>query len=311
MAASPFHPDLRRAARWLPRHVVSPRTLRAVRRGVALVGLRTPEGVTVDRADDVILRVHRPPGVSVNTPGPAVLWIHGGGFVMGSAAQDDAGCAELARRLGAVVASVEYRLAPEHPFPEPLEDCHHALEWLAAQPDVDASRVAIAGASAGGGLAAGLAMLAVDRGVVAPAFQLLVYPMLDDRTVLRPAGFDERNVRLWDPASNRYGWRSYLGTDPGSPEVTAPAAPARRENLSGLPPAWIGVGTLDLFHLEDVEYAERLRDAGVKCELLVVPGAFHGFDMVQGAPVVREFRAAQIDALATALGVDAEASASA
>ena len=222
---------------------------------------------------------------------------------MGTAAQDDALCAEFARRVNSVVVAVDYRLAPEHPHPGPLEDCHDALEWLAAQPDVDASRLAVAGASAGGGLAAGLAIMAVERGVVSPAFQLLEYPMLDDRTVGLPASFDERHVRGWDSASNRFGWESYLGVEPGSPDVPATAAPARRADLSGLPPAWIGVGTLDLFHREDVAYADRLQSAGVECELVVVPGAFHGFDLVQGAQVVRDFRESQVAALRAALGV--------
>ncbi len=303
MAPSPFHPELRRAAALVPRHVVGPRSLPALRAGVGLLARRRPPGVTIDRAGDVPLRVHRPPGASVDIPGPGVLWMHGGGFVIGAAAQDDDGCAELARRLGAVVVAVDYRLAPEHPHPAPLEDCHDALEWLAAQPDVDASRVAVAGASAGGGLAAGLAITALERGVVSPAFQLLVYPMLDDRTVGLPAAFDERNVRLWDQASNRFGWQSYLGVAPGSPDVPPSAAPARREDLSDLPPAWIGVGTLDLFHREDVAYADRLRSAGVECELVVVPGAFHAFDMAQRAEVVREFRSSQLAALSAALGV--------
>jgi acetyl esterase/lipase len=303
MSSSSFHPDLRGAARWLPRHVIGPRSLGLIRLGdAAMSRRRPPDGATIDRADAVRLRVHRPPGSTVDTRGPAVLWIHGGGYVMGTAAQDDDGCQELARSLGAVVAAVDYRLAPEHPHPAPIEDCYHALMWLAAQPDVDPSRIAIAGASAGGGLAAALTALAVDRGEVAPAFQLLVYPMLDDRTVLTAPDVDERNLRLWDTRSNRYGWSSYLGAEPGSSEVPLDAVPARREDLSGLPPAWIGVGTLDLFHREGVTHADRLREAGVACDLHVVPGAFHGFDMVRRAPVVKEFRAAQLAALAAALG---------
>ncbi len=303
MAPSSFHPDLRRAAMLVPRHVVGPRSLPAIRKVIGLAARRQPAGITLDHVGDVPLRVHRPPGATVNDPGPGILWIHGGGFVMGAAAQDDDGCGDLARRLGAVVVAVDYRLAPEHPHPAPLEDCHAALEWLAAQPDVDESRIAIAGASAGGGLAAGLAIMAAERGVVAPAFQLLLYPMLDDRSVDLPAEFDERDVRLWDRASNRFGWQSYLGVPAGSPDVPATAAPARSDALHGLPPAWIGVGTLDLFHREDVAYAGRLRSAEVDCELVVVPGAFHAFDMVQRARVVRDFRASQLAALSAALGV--------
>jgi acetyl esterase/lipase len=306
MTSPSFHPELRTVARFLPRQPISTRSLRYVRWGdVAMSRRPAPEGSTIDRADDVPLRVHRPTGfsrASVDSPGPAVLWIHGGGYVMGTAAQDDAGSRQLADTLGAVVASVDYRLAPEHPHPGPIEDCYHALLWLAAQPDVDPARIAIAGASAGGGLAAALTAYAVDRGEVAPAFQLLVYPMLDDRTVLAKPEVDPRWFRLWTPASNRFGWTSYLAAEPGTADVPLEAVPSRREDLSALPPAWIGVGTLDLFHREDVTYAERLRAAGVPCELQVVPGAFHGFDMVQRAQVVRDFRDSQLAALAAALG---------
>ena len=308
MPSPSFHPELRTIARFLPRGPIGPRSLRYVRLGDAAMSRRSaPQGSTIDRADDVRLRVHRPAGfarASVDSPGPAVLWIHGGGYVMGTAAQDDGLCRWLADSLGAVVTAVDYRLAPEHPHPGPIEDCYHALLWLAAQPDVDPARIAIGGASAGGGLAAALTANAVDRGEVAPAFQLLVYPMLDDRTVLAEPEVDPRWFRLWNPTSNHFGWQSYLGTEPGSSEVAIEAVPSRRDDLSALPPAWIGVGTLDLFHREDVTYAERLRAAGVPCELQVVPGAFHGFDMAQKAQVVRDFRASQLDALAAALGTE-------
>lgn len=245
-------------------------------------------------------RVHRPSTPQID-PLPALLWIHGGGYVMGTAAQDDSLCRALADQLGAVVASVEYRRAPEHPFPTPLEDCHDVLVWLAGQDDVQPERVAIGGASAGGGLAAGLALLARDRGQVQPVLQLLVYPMLDDRTVLR-RDLDERGYRLWNNASNLLGWRSYLGAEPGSPDLPAHAVPARAEDLTGLPPAWLGVGTLDLFLDEDLAYADRLRDAGVPCELTVIDGAFHAFDrLAPRSTPAREFRAAQISSLSSAL----------
>jgi acetyl esterase/lipase len=219
---------------------------------------------------------------------------------MGNAAQDDGVCRHLAAALGALVAAVDYRLAPEHPFPVPLHDSHEALVWLASRDDVDESRIAIGGASAGGGLTASLALLARERDEVRPAFQLLTYPMLDDRTAARQSA-NERDLRLWNTASNRFGWCSYLGTDPGGNDVSGLAAPARAENLSGLPPAWIGVGSLDLFAGEDMAYADRLRAAGVPCELLVVPGAFHGFDLIRpNAPISRSFRAAQVAAFARA-----------
>ena len=301
MSASAIHPDLRRIAAVLPRRAVGPRVLPVVRALRRVEALRRPgPGVTVEQVGPISVRLHLPPAGPAG-PHPAVLWIHGGGYVIGSAAQDDAVCRHLAGELGAVVAAVDYRLAPEHPFPVPLHDCHDALVWLAGRDDVDAARVAIGGASAGGGLAAALALLARDRSEVRPAFQLLSYPMLDDRTALR-TDVDERDFRLWNNHANAFGWRSYTGHEPGSADVDQLAAPARCEDLSGLPPAWIGVGTLDLFHDEDLAYADRLRMAGVPCEVLVVEGAFHGFDSIRpGAGITQRFRAAQAQALAPAL----------
>jgi acetyl esterase/lipase len=221
---------------------------------------------------------------------------------MGTPAEDDRFCQLVARQLGIVVGAVDYRLAPEHPFPTPLHDCHDALAWLAERHDVDPARIAIGGAGAGGGLAAALALLARDRGEVEPIFQLLSYPMLDDRTVVR-TDVDGRSHRLWTNRSNRFGWQSYLGARPGSEGVSGLAAPGRADDLRHLPRAWVGVGTCDLFHDEDLAYAERLGKAGVPCETFVVPGAFHGFDVVRpGAAVSLEYRAAQVRALAAALG---------
>lgn len=279
MPASDVHPDLRRAARFIPKQLVSPVTLPMLRIATRRLGRHVPRDVEVlTLPSGVGVRLHRPPTAA--GPGPALLWIHGGGYVIGHPAQDDGFCRRYARRLGATVAAVNYRLAPENPYPASLEDCYTALKWLAALPGVDRSRVAIGGGSAGGGLAAALALLARDRGEIPLAAQLLVYPMLDDRTVA-----DKPGVRLWNGSSNRFGWRAYLGN--ADPDI---AVPARRTDLSGLPPAWIGVGTLDLFHDEDLAYAERLRAAGVPCEVEVVEGAFHGFDAVaQKAPVSQRF----------------------
>lgn len=284
------HPDLRRIARIAPRRLTGPRLLPLMRRATALMALgRTPPGVEVlTLASGTGVRLYRPAGVT--EPTPALLWIHGGGYVFGSAKQDDALCLRFSRTLGITVASVDYRLAPEHRYPAALEDCYAALTWLAALPGVDPERVAIGGASAGGGLAAALALLARDRGAVTPVFQLLVYPMLDDRSSSAPA---DPNHRLWDPRANQFGWTSYLGgADP------AVAVPARRDDLSGLPPAWVGVGTHDLFHDEDIEYARRLVDAGVPCQVETIPGAFHGFDLIAAKlPVSQQFFRMQCDAL--------------
>jgi acetyl esterase/lipase len=298
-----FHPDLARAARFAPRALVTPGSLSVVRAATKLVFSRIPADVEVlTLPSGVGVHLHRPPGAT--DPGPGLVWIHGGGYVIGNAAMDDAMCARFARLLGVTVASVDYRLAPEYPYPTPLEDCYAALTWLAGLPAVDPARVAIGGASAGGGLAAALGLLARDRAEVDLAAQLLVYPMLDDRSATAP-GMDDPNHRLWTQKSNRYGWSCYLGD--ADPNV---AVPARHDDLSGLPPTWIGVGTFDLFHAEDMAYAERLKAAGVPCDVLEVPGAFHGFDGVVGkADVSHSFFTAQVDFLRRALEQSQTASA--
>lgn len=290
MVSTEFHPDLRSAARFLPRGGIGPRTLPVIRALTAIQGRRTPRGIEVlALPSGGSIRVFRPRHSS-SEPAPALLWIHGGGYVLGQAAQDDRLCRKFSDKLGITVASVDYRLAPQHPYPAGLEDCWEGLTTLAGLPGVDPARVAIGGASAGGGLAAALAQLAADRGEVQPVLQLLVYPMLDDRSAQLPA---DPGYRLWSPRSNHFGWTSYLGD--ADPTV---AVPARRADLSGLAPAWIGVGTLDLFHDENLAYAERLRQAGVPCEVEIIAGAFHGFDLLLAkAPVSRSFFASQCTSL--------------
>jgi acetyl esterase/lipase len=295
MTASDFHPDLRRAASFAPRTAVGPRTLPLIRAFMKLQARFPARSVETQVVGDISVRLHKPSGVVGSLP--ALLWIHGGGMVIGTAAQDDRLCRHFSDKLGAVVAAVDYRLAPEHRFPVPLHDCYDALTWLASRPFVDPKRIAVGGGSAGGGLAAALALLARERGEIDLVGQLLVYPMLDDRTATR-TDIDESNLRLWNQKSNRFGWRAYTGMAPGSPDVSGLAAPARYADLAGLPPAWIGVGTLDLFHDEDVAYAERLRAAGVPAELSIVQGAFHGFDSVRPrAGASASFRRAQVAAL--------------
>jgi acetyl esterase/lipase len=275
-----------------------------------LANLPPVEGVTgQDRfvpgsqgGTDVRVRVYRPNDQPRTLP--ALYWIHGGGYVMGDIEQDDRLMKQLVNRIGCVAVSVEYRLAPEHPFPAPVEDCYAGLQWLsrhAAELGVEPSRVAIGGASGGGGLAAGLALLARDRGEVPVAFQLLVYPMIDDRNVT-PASYAITDPRIWNRESNRLGWKAYLGREGGGPDVSPYAAAARATDLTNLPPAYIPVGALDLFVDENIEYAQRLVQAGVPTELHVYPGAFHGFDLfAPSARVSKQFKADRDQALKSAL----------
>lgn len=298
-----FHPDLQ-IARVIPPIPFGPRSTALMRARVPKPK-RPPEDLfindlSVPGQDGALipLRLYRPR--SIRDLAPVLLWIHGGGMISGHPLMDERTSIDFARTLGITVAAVDYRLAPDHPAPTQLEDCYSTLLWLqdnAEQLGIDVNRMAIGGASAGGGLTAGIALMAHDRGDVTPMFQLLVYPMIDDRTVNR-ADHHVPGVRMWSKSSNRYGWTSYLGRAPGGADVSPYAAPARRIDLSGLPPAWVGVGTFDLFHDEDVEYARRLREAGVPCSLDIIEGAFHGFDAIlPRKPVSRRFWRAQAAAL--------------
>lgn len=252
-------------------------------------------------APDVRVLVYQP--TTRSTSLPALLWIHGGGYVIGTADGDDLGVKSMVATLGCVAVSVDYRLAPETPHPGPVEDCYAALKWLhseAKELGVDTTRIAIGGASAGGGLTAGLALLTRDRGEVPLAFQLLIYPMLDDRTVTSAEPHPYTGEYIWTPDANRFGWTSLLGQEPGSPNVSPYAAAARADHLEGLAPTFISVGSLDLFLEEDMEYARRLIRAGVPTELHVYPGAFHGFNMMADAKVSQAFMRDQLYALARA-----------
>lgn len=271
-----------------------------VRPGVDRSG-RTVPGLDGDPAVPVV--VYERPGRE--QPCGALVWIHGGGMIMGSPESAHDFCSRVAGELGVLVVSVDYRLAPEHPFPAGLHDCFAALSWVhdhAAELGVDPARIAVGGDSAGGGLAASLAQLAQDRDGPAICFQLLVYPMLDDRTVVR-AEADGTEGLIWTRRSNRFGWTAYLGHEPSLAGAAdqLPAAPARRADLAGLPAAWIGVGDVDLFLAEDVDYATRLEAAGVPCELVVEPGMYHGADaIVPKAPSMVAFRSRMVAALAAA-----------
>ena len=237
---------------------------------------------------------------------PAILHCHGGGFVMGSAENAVAELQGLCRQLDCVAVSVDYRLAPETTFAGSVADTYAGLKWLhanAAALGVDPARIAVMGESAGGGHAALLALVARNRGEVPLAFQCLTYPMLDDRTGTSRQMPAHVGMIGWTARQNRFGWESFLGARPGGRSAPRGAVPARVADLRGLPPAWIGVGSIDLFCDEDVDYAQRLNAAGVPAQLIVGPGGFHGFDAVPGARISQWFNEARLDALRAGLGI--------
>lgn len=245
----------------------------------------------------------RPEGLASAVP--ALLHIHGGAYIIGVPEMSVPELTATAHQLGIVILSVDYRLAPEHPFPAGIEDCYTALGYLhenAATLGIDASRIAVMGESAGGGLAASLALLARDRGVYSLAFQLLDAPMMDDRTCVRPRN-PVTGEFIFAPADNHFGWSCLLGAEPGGPDVSPYAAAARATQLDGLPPALIATGALDLFLDENVDYAMRLISAGVSVELHIYPGCPHGYVIAADAPVAQRALADKRAALRRALAL--------
>jgi acetyl esterase len=267
-----------------------------------------PEGVTtVDRTvpgvdgNEIPVRVYSPTrdGAAV----PAVLYIHGGGFVVGDLDTEHANAMSTADALGVVAVSVDYRLAPEHPFPAGVEDCYSVLTWLAAEADslgVDPQRIAVFGQSAGGGLAAGLALMACDRGGPALCFQVLGIPELDDR-LETPSMVAFTDTPMWNRPSAERSWRYYLGEEPNG-DTSVYAAPARAEDLSGLPPAYVSTCEYDPLRDEGMIYALRLLQAGVSVELHQFAGTFHGSTILP-ADVSRRQQAEMVDALRRGLGL--------
>ena len=230
-----------------------------------------------DDQTDLRVRIYEPKERVETLPG--LLWIHGGGYVIGVPEMDEALCQRYVEEANCVVVSVDYRLAPEHPYPAPLEDCYTALKWFhdnATELDVDSSKLAIAGASAGGGLAAALSLLARDRQGPAISFQMALYPMIDDRNVT-PSSYEITDERMWNRDNNLKGWDMYLGSNDRE-DISPYAAPARATDFTGLPPTYTCVGDLDPFRDETIEYITKLRQAGVPTEFHLYPGCFHGFE---------------------------------
>ncbi|MPY93179.1 MAG: alpha/beta hydrolase fold domain-containing protein [Acidimicrobiia bacterium] len=247
---------------------------------------------------EVRVRHYRP--VEQSEALPCLYWIHGGGHVLGQIEQDDPMMDHVVEAIGCAVVSVDWRRPPEHPFPAPMNDCYAGLMWTyknAAELRIAPDHIAIGGASSGGGSAAGLALLARDKGEIPVCFQLLIYPMLDDRNVT-PASHAITDPKVWNRKSNLIGWQAYLGGAAGTDDVSPYAAPTRAVDLEGLPPAFIPVGDLDLFLDEDIEYAQRLLEAGVPTELHVYVGGIHGFDLLAPASgLAQRFRRDRDEAL--------------
>ncbi|KKI20839.1 alpha/beta hydrolase [Sphingomonas sp. Ag1] len=263
------------------------------------------DGVVMERisvpgpagAPDLGLVIFRPAEPVPNAGG--ICHMHGGGFVLGAPEGSAARLRPMVAALGCVIVSVDYRLAPETPFPGPIEDCYAGLAWTfanAARLRIDPARIGVMGESAGGGLAAALALLARDRCDYRLAFQHLLYPMIDDRTGVIE-GDPLTGEFIWSRESNRFGWQAMLGQAPGGEGVSPYAAAARAEDLTGLPPTYIATGSLDLFRDENIAYAQRLLAAGVPTEFHIWPGAIHGFDGAPDAAITREANQSRIAAL--------------
>lgn len=258
-----------------------------------------PEG-----APDIRVKLYRRKGGGANRPG--ILHIHGGGYILGNPEFMGPQCALWANIFDVVVVAPAYRLAPETAYPGNIEDTYAALRWMMAEAGalgIDTSRIAVAGESAGGGLAASLALLVRDRGEYRFCHQQLIFPMIDDRTCVRADISPLYGEYVWNRGSNHFGWASILGQPPGSPGVSPYVAAARAENLAGLPPVFMATGALDLFTEENLEYARRLMVAGIPVELHVYPGAPHGFMAYMGAQVSRTYMRDALAGLAKGLGL--------
>jgi len=308
LEANKIHPELRKKYSRMPNPVITNRFKLWLMR--KMVNFMT---VIIDKSDRQVtiskyklrhcsIRVFKPSG---SLSGAGLLWIHGGGLISMTAKSSDNDCRQYAKRHRMIVVSVDYRLAPEHPFPAAPNDCFDAWQWLLANAEelgVDTARIAVGGQSAGGGLAAGLCQRILDQSPIQPAAQYLIYPMLDDDTAAKTE-LDSIGHRLWSNKNNRFGWDCFLGTGNDRAGFQDYAVPSKRADLSGLPAAWIGVGNIDLFYEENRVYAEKLEKCGVPCELYVVDGAPHAFEiLVPDAPVAIDFMKSANAFLADRLG---------
>jgi acetyl esterase len=261
--------------------------LPAIREGSDQMRPPAPVDESISVSDEVIagadgnrlqLRIYLPK--STKEALPALLWIHGGGYILGSYNDDDDLCMSFVKEANCVVFSVDYRLAPEHPYPAPIEDCYSALKWMADNPDslnINRDQIGVAGASAGGGLTAALTLLARDRQYPSICFQMPLYPMIDDRNNT-PSANEITEGMIWNQKTNEAGWRMYLGDLYGTDNIPSYAAPARAEDYSNLPYTYTCVGQLDPFRSETLTYVSKLAEAGVDVEFHLYPGAYHGFE---------------------------------
>lgn len=298
-------PELRPLLELMPTRMFSAETLAQLRAEDLQIPVPDGDGVNIETltapgpagAPDIGLRIYRPGHAA--GPLPVIYHVHGGGYIACTTETFDGLNRPTAAELGCAIVSVEYRLAPETPFPGAIEDIYAGLAWVYANAEAqgfDISRIGVMGESAGGGYAAALALLARDRGEYKLNFQHLIYPMLDDRTGSGSEPHDYAGQFVWPAENNRFGWASLLGKAPGGDDVSPYAAPARATDLRGLPPTFMHTGALDLFVDENIDYARRLGRAGVPIEFHIYPGAYHGFENAPDAQIavqaVRTSRAA-------------------
>ena len=297
-----IHPDLAQSFSAAPEMNITAETLSDIRKVLAIKPEAMPKDDAVEVYDEMItsslrVRVYKPKSEQKDFPG--LLWIHGGGHILGTPEMNEGLCIRFAKEAGCIVVAPDYRLAPEHPYPADAEDCYSALVWMTENLPIRKDRVAVSGQSAGGGLTVAVALMARDKKGPAICFQMPLYPMLDCRTIT-PSTYQIRDHRVWCRDFNLTAWEMYLGSD--VKEVPAYASPALAEDLSNLPPAYMLVNGLDPFRDEDIEYANRLMKAGVPVELHVLPGATHGFEGIfSDAEVSRKAVNEYVKALADAL----------